>query len=76
MLFEADTLMLFRECITMEMVMEANEFILSRREERNGPPLANSSGKGQVPEKAGDRGTLTLDATCAPSHIYSSISPC
>lgn len=56
--------------------MEANEFILSRREERNGPPLANSSGKGQVPEKAGDRGTLTLDATCAPSHIYSSISPC
>ena len=30
--FDASTLVLFRRRITMEMVMEANEFVLSRKE--------------------------------------------
>ena len=68
--FDASTLVLFRKRITMEMIMEANESVLSRKDERKGPPSAGSSGEGQNPEKEpGNKGTLTLDATCAPAHI-------
>ena len=68
--FDASTLVLFRKRITMEMVMEANESMLSRKDERKGPPSGGSSSKGQDPEKEPEnKGTLTLDATCAPAHI-------
>lgn len=36
--FDASTLVLFRKRITMEMVMEANESVLSRKDDRKGPP--------------------------------------
>lgn len=68
--FDASTLVLFRKRITMEMVMEANESVLSRKDDRKGPPSSGSSAEGGNPEKEPEnKGTLTLDATCAPAHI-------
>lgn len=68
--FDANTLVLFRKRITIEMVMEANESVLSKKAERKGPPSAGSSGKGEELEKeAGYSGTLTFDAICAWFHI-------
>ena len=68
--FDASTLVLFRKRITMEMVMEANESVLSRKDDRKGPPSPGSSPEGSSQEKeAENKGTLTLDATCAPAHI-------
>jgi len=45
--FDASTLVLFRKCITMEMVMEANEFVLAWKDDRKGPPSRGSYGKGR-----------------------------
>ena len=60
--FDASTLVLFRKRITMEMVMEANESVLSRKDDRKGPPSSGSSTEGGSPEKEpGNKGTLTLD---------------
>nr|WP_300851295.1 IS5 family transposase [uncultured Acetatifactor sp.] len=68
--FDASTLVLFRKRITMKMVMEANESVLSRKDDRKGPPSSGSSTEGGSPEKEPEnKGTLTLDATCAPAHI-------
>ena len=68
--FDASTLVLFRKRITMEMVMEANESVLSRKDDRKGPPSPGSSSKGESPEKETEnKGTMTFDATCAPAHI-------
>ncbi len=65
-----NTLVLFRKRITMEMVMEANESVLSRKDDRKGPPSPGSSSKGESPEKETEnKGTMTFDATCAPAHI-------
>ena len=62
--FDASTLVLFRKRITMEMVMEANESVLSRKDDRKGPPSSGSSTEGGNPEKEPEnKGTLTLDAT-------------
>lgn len=68
--FDASTLVLFRKRITMEMVMEANESVLSRKDDHKRPPSSGSSTEGGSPEKEPqNKGTLTLDATCAPAHI-------
>ena len=70
--FDASTLVLFRKRITAEMLMEANEYLLAHKEDgRNDdtPPSAGGSGMPDVPKEDGNKGTLTLDATCAPVNI-------
>lgn len=70
--FDASTLVLFRKRITADMLNEANEYLLSHKDDdRPGPP---SSGKGaeesSVPKEEGaNKGTLAIDATCAPANI-------
>ena len=70
--FDASTLVLFRKRITAEMLMEANEYLLAHKEDgRNDdtPPSAGGSGMPDVPKEDGNKGTLTLDATCTPVKI-------
>jgi hypothetical protein len=73
---EASVLVLFRKRINMDMIMEANEYMLSNNN-NNGNDNGNnhqpsdsseSSDKkeGKEPE---NKGTMMLDATCAPSNI-------
>lgn len=70
--FDASTLVLFRKRITADMLNEANEYLLSHKDDdRPGPP---SSGKdaeeSSVPKEEGaNKGTLAIDATCAPANI-------
>lgn len=70
--FDAGTLVLFRKRITAEMLMEANEYLLAHKDDGrndNTPPSAGGSGTPDVPKEAGNKGTLTLDASCAPVNI-------
>lgn len=70
--FDASTLVLFRKRITAEMLMEANEYLLAHKEDGrndNTPPSAGGSGMPDVPKEDGNKGTLTLDATCTPVKI-------
>ena len=78
---DASTLVLFRKRLKMDVIMEANEYMLDAVKEKessdkkdddhNNPP-SGGEGNGQdtkqeqFPE---NKGTLTLDATCAPSNI-------
>lgn len=66
--FDASTLVLFRKRITMDMLIEANEYILSSKDDHKNPPSSGSSGESHESETE-NKGTLTLDATCAPAHI-------
>ena len=66
--FDASTLVLFRKRITMDMIMEANEYILAKKDDHDQPPSSGSSGNHHESETE-NKGTLTLDATCAPAHI-------
>lgn len=73
---EASVLVLFRKRISMDLTMEANEYMLSdnhkddHKDDDNQPPSGasgNTEGKeGVEPE---NKGTMMLDATCAPSNI-------
>ena len=67
--FDASTLVLFRKRITIDMLMEVNEYILTEKEGHGQPPSSGPSGDSRDPEEPGNKGTLTLDATCAPAHI-------
>lgn len=52
--------------------MEANEYLLAHKDDgrnANTPPSAGGSGTPEVPQKDGNKGTLTLDATCVPVNI-------
>ena len=78
---DASTLVLFRKRLKMDVIMEANEYMLDAVKEKessdkkdddhNNPP-SGGEGNGQdtkqeqFPE---NKGTLMLDATCAPSNI-------
>lgn len=69
---EASVLVLFRKRINMEMIMEANEYMLSAHhdDDDNQTP----SGSSELSEEKEDaepvnKGTMMLDATCAPSNI-------
>lgn len=46
--FDASTLVLFRKRITMEMIMEANGSVLSRKDDRKGPPPSGFPPKERV----------------------------
>ena len=78
---DASTLVLFRKRLKMDVVMEANEYMLEAFKEKESkdkndddhtdPPSGGGEGgakaePGQAPE---NKGTLMLDATCAPSNI-------
>lgn len=70
--FDASTLVLFRKRISAEMLMEANEYLLSHKDDDNStPPPAGTSGGSDAGEGDTDtnKGTLILDATCAPANI-------
>ena len=68
--FDASTLVLFRKRITMDMIMEANEYILAKKDDHEQPPSSGSSKDSHESEtEPENKGTLTLDATCAPAHI-------
>ena len=78
---EASTLVLFRKRLKMDVIMEANEYMLDAFKEKESsdkkdddhktPP---SDGDGGVQEtkpkkQSENKGTLMLNATCAPSNI-------
>ena len=69
---EASVLVLFRKRISMDMIMKANEYMLSKNHDNDyhQPP----SGSSKLPEdkkeaETVNKGTMMLDATCAPSNI-------
>lgn len=70
--FDASTLVLFRKRLTHEIIMEANAYMLDHQNDDRTPPLSGS-GKEEVPgdsrEEPANRGTLIVDATCAPVNI-------
>lgn len=75
--FDASTLVLFRKRISAKMLMEANEYLLQenkpdKKEDDNdhhNTPSGNSSGDSGKTEETENKGTLTIDATCAPVYI-------
>ncbi len=70
--FDASTLVLFRTRITAEMLMEANEYLLAHKDDSrndNTPPSSGGSCVADIAKADGNKGTLTLDATCAPVNI-------
>ena len=70
--FDSSTLVSFRKRITAEMLIEANEWLLQANEPvtEAEDDFDSGSGNGQSDEEEPQNvGTLTLDATCAPSNI-------
>ena len=70
--FDASTLVLFRKRISAEMLMEANEYLLAHKDDDNNsntPPSAGDGGSNEAFKEDKNKGTLTLDATCAPANI-------
>lgn len=75
--FDASTLVLFRKRISAKMLMEANEYLLQennpdKKENDNGydnPTSGNASGNSGKTGESENKGTLTIDATCAPVYI-------
>lgn len=69
---ESSVLVSFRKRISMEMIMEANEYMLASQHDDNDQP-PNDSSLGSADEKESveseNKGTMMLDATCAPSNI-------
>ena len=79
---DASTLVLFRKRLKMDVIMEANEYILEAFKEKEAsdkkddghtnPPSGGGADKQEAkPEQQEpeNKGTLMLDATCAPSNI-------
>lgn len=68
--FDASTLVLFRKRISAEMLMEANEYLLAHKDDdKNNPTPPSAGDSGDDTSKEENKGTLTLDATCAPANI-------
>ena len=70
--FDASTLVLFRKRITAEMLCEANEYLLTHKDDNQpGPPSSgNGTDESSMPKKEEtNKGTLAIDATCAPANI-------
>ena len=68
--FEASLLVLFRKRITMEMIMEANDYMIDQNNHHNEPPNSSGNGTGTDAGPTGEnKGTLILDASCAPVNI-------
>ena len=68
--FDAGTLVLFRKRISVGMLMEVNEYLLAHKDDDNNtPPSSRNSGDNDALKEDTNKGTLTLDATCAPAII-------
>ncbi|MGN0350215.1 MAG: IS5 family transposase [Roseburia sp.] len=67
--FDASTLVLFRKRISAEMLMEANEYLLARKDDDDNTPSASGDFSDSKNEEQEKQGTLMLDATCAPVNI-------
>ncbi len=68
--FDASTLVLFRKRISAEMLMEVNEYLLAHKDaDNNTPPSSGNSDDTDPLKEDTNKGTLTLDATCAPANI-------
>lgn len=69
--FDASTLVLFRKRITADMLNEANEYLLANKDEDREEPPSSGSGvdENASREEAPNKGTLAMDATCAPTNI-------
>ena len=75
--FDASTLVLFRKRINARMLMEANEYLLqenkhNKKDDDNDDqnlPSDNGSGGSDKSKEPENKGTLTIDATCAPVYI-------
>ncbi len=75
-LLDPSTLVLFRKCINARMIAEANERMLSNLSKKGDgddgpkPPTGGGASKdGLVSGESENKGTLVLDATCAPVNI-------
>lgn len=69
--FDASTLVWFRKRITMDILNEANEYMLEHKDD-GGPMLPSPGGTdGDAPQEkvVTNSGTLIIDATCAPVNI-------
>lgn len=74
---DASTLVSFRKRLKPEIILEANECMLAAMKEKNNEsndkdkdkPPPSSGGKTPDEENSKNKGTLMLDATCAPSNI-------
>ena len=69
--FDASTLVGFRKRITIDILNEANEYMLEHKEDDGPKPPASGGTNGDVPQEEGstNSGTLIIDATCAPVNI-------
>ena len=76
---DASTLVLFRKRLKMDIIMEANEYMLDAFRDKEGKnknddddhsnPPAGGCGNHQPERASENKGTLMLDASCAPSNI-------
>ena len=77
---DASTLVLFRKRLKMDIIMEANEYMLDAFKEKDSndkkdddhtdPPSSGGTIEQKTEQQdAENKGTLMLDATCAPSNI-------
>lgn len=77
---DASTLVLFRKRLKMDVIMEANEYMLEALNEKeskekndddhtNPPSGGDGESKAEPEQEPENKGTLMLDATCAPSNI-------
>lgn len=75
---DATTLVLFRKRLKADIIMEANEYILTamktkdkdKDDDDQSPPTSGEiSENSEDGEKRSNKGTLMLDATCAPVNI-------
>ena len=77
---DASTLVLFRKRLKMDIITEANEYMLDAFKEKESDdkkdddddhtnPPAGGSLNDEAEKEFGNSGTLMLDATCAPSNI-------
>jgi len=72
--FEASTLVSFRKRMSADMLMEINEYLLESAHQKENDDDDSKPGSGsssETPDLEEDinKGTLMLDATCAPSNI-------
>lgn len=67
--FDASTLVLFRKRITAEMLIEVNDYLLGQHDGNDRPQPPAPSGEDARQGQPENKGTLIIDATCAPANI-------
>jgi len=75
---DASTLVLFRKRLKADVIMEANEYILESSKEKSSksddddhtsPTSGGGTFEAENSDEADNKGTLILDATCAPANV-------